>query len=74
MKTLNVEFQGRVNCANSCICDACHGVSQAVMLKLPTTKYFDGMGLSTRYENYWLCKKCRAKLIQALHWPEGGKD
>lgn len=72
MKTLDVEFQGMINRAANCICDACHAVSQAVMLKLPTTKYFDGNGLSTRYENYWLCAKCRARLVKALDWPDEG--
>lgn len=70
MKTIDVDFQAKISNYNNCSCDACHAVDQAIMLRLPTTKYFDGNRLSTKYENYWLCARCRTKLAQALDWPE----
>ena len=73
---LDVIFPSVMSRASNCICDACHDTGKAVKLKLPTTLYFDGNGLTTKYQNYWLCDKCVAKLDYALRYPkdEGSKE
>ena len=70
---LNVSFISSISTADNCICSACHGEGKVIKLELPTTLYYNGNGLETRYKNYWVCKKCRDKLTHALYWPKEGE-
>lgn len=63
---LEVNFDSRMSESDGCICDACHNVSRVIEVTLPTTKFFDGEKLSTKYEQYWLCEKCHQKLLNVL--------
>ena len=69
MKTIDIVFESET-ATGGCACDACRNVGQVIKLRLPSTRYFNGKVLSTKYENYWLCAKCRDKLTYALNWPE----
>lgn len=61
-----VEFPVKVSTAENCTCSACHGSGRVTKLRLPETLYHDRRNLTTKYSEYWLCKSCRDKLLQAL--------
>ena len=67
---LDVGFSATLSRGNSCTCDACHAVTKVIILKLPTTKYFDGNTLSTKRREYWLCSACLAKHETAICHPK----
>lgn len=69
-ETLEVKFRTKMSRYKNCICDACHDTDSAIKISLPETKFHDGIVLSTKYSNYWLCIKCRNKLTHALDFPE----
>ena len=69
-ESLEVDFETEMSSFKNCICDACHDTDTVIKIRLPETKYHDGKGLSTKFINYWLCVKCRAKLTRALDFPE----
>jgi hypothetical protein len=47
-------------------CDGCHKISTAMELTLPSTLYYNGKELETRYERRWYCPECMAKLREAV--------
>ena len=70
LDSLDVEFKTSMSKADNCICNACHGTGTVMKLTYPTTLYYDGKHLSTKYHEFWLCAKCRTKLSFALDWPD----
>lgn len=66
----NPQFGSVISPANNCICDACHATGKVIKLVLPETKYIKGKILGTKHTPYWLCRKCRDKLVKALEWKE----
>ena len=66
---LDVVFESTISKHENCLCAACHDTDRVIKVKLPHTLYFDGNGLSTKYNEYWLCARCRTKLAHALDWP-----
>ncbi len=71
---LAVVFEGELSKADNCICEACHYTSYVLKLVIPETHYTNGCKLKTKYRPYWLCRKCRDKLLKALEWrAEDGK-
>ena len=62
---LKVEFRTHSPRYDS-VCSACHVKGPVVAILLPETKYFQQGKLKTIHRCYWLCKKCRKKLIKAL--------
>ncbi len=67
---LNVSFETVIGKNDNCFCSACHDVARVMKIKLPRTLYHNGVKLSTKYTEYWLCAKCRTKLSHALDWPK----
>lgn len=68
--SIAVEFTSRASVYENCICDGCHHTGYVLKLKIPTTLYHDGKNLTTKYREYWLCRACRDKLVQALIWED----
>lgn len=67
---LKVEFKSKLSNYTNCVCNGCHGLGEVIRLELPNTYYrVDGI-LKTTYDNYWLCRECRDKLVKALEWGE----
>ena len=65
-----IKFTSKISNSEYCSCSSCHNVEKVMKVSLPVTKYFDGKNLSTKYNEYWLCCKCRSKLSYALDFPE----
>ena len=70
LKSLDVEFKTSMSKADNCICNSCHAEGTVMKLTYPKTMYHDGKHLSTKYQEFWLCAKCREKLSFALDWPD----
>lgn len=70
---LTVAFKGELSTANNCLCNACHFGGYVVKLEIPVTCYTNRGKLKTKYHPFWLCRKCRDKLVKALEW-EGAED
>ena len=66
----DVFFEINISEYGNCFCSACHDTSRVTRITFPLTKYFDGKNLSTKYDEYWLCAKCRSKLADALNCPK----
>jgi len=66
---LDVVFESTMSEYENCFCTACHDTARVMKVNLPQTLYFDGNSLSTKYNEYWLCARCRTKLAHALDWP-----
>ncbi len=49
-----------------CQCDGCYNVGPVTVIKLPTTKFYGGKKLSTKYSEKWYCYSCLAKLQRAI--------
>jgi len=64
-----VKFTSKMSKSEYCGCTACHSIDRVMKISLPTTLYHDGGNLSTKYREYWICAKCRAKLSHALDCP-----
>ena len=71
---LSVNFYSTISTSEYCLCSACRHLGRVVKLTLPRTFYRGGKELTTQLENYWLCFKCREKLMSALMWGEGEED
>ena len=67
---MNVRFSARNSKAENCFCSGCHAGGSVIKLELPKTLYYDGVHLSTRYYEYWLCQKCADKLKKAMENPK----
>lgn len=65
-ESLDVTFKTSMSEADNCICNACHATGRVMKLTYPTTLYYDGNHLSTKYHEFWLCEKCLEKLAFAL--------
>ena len=63
---LNVAFPCAKSEYDNCVCDCCHGTGRVLKIQLPTTLYYDGKSLTTKYRHFWICDECREKLITAL--------
>ena len=66
----DVEFRSSISKSINCICNACFNTDWVIRVSLPDTHYDPAGNLQTWYEEYWLCKKCRDKLVKALEWEE----
>ena len=69
-ENIKVNFNSIVSTSEYCICSACHGLGRVIKVALPKSKYFNYKTLSTRHDDYWLCRECRDKLVEALEWEE----
>ena len=65
---LPVKFTGTLSTADNCLCNACHYGGYVVKLEIPETSYTNSGKLKTKYRAFWLCRKCRDKLVKALEW------
>lgn len=74
MEKLDVTFKSTMSEHDNCVCDACHDSTTVMKVTMPRTKYFDGELLSTHYNEYWLCARCRSKLVHALDFPNENKE
>lgn len=63
---LNVTFLSERSKHDNCFCKCCHGTGEVLKLRIPTTLYHDGRKLTTKYNDLWICDKCREKMITAL--------
>lgn len=70
-----VKFTSNLSTADNCICNACHNIGKVIKLEVPETVYNNGGKLKTKYRPFWLCRRCRDKLVEALEWEvaEDGK-
>ena len=64
-----IKFTSKMSKSEYCACTACCDIGRVMKVSLPTTLCHDMKNLSTKYSEYWLCAKCRAKLSHALAWP-----
>lgn len=64
-----VEFSAVVSSSEWCCCEGCFRTARVTKITLPTTKYFNGRKLSTRYSEEWYCADCLKKLKDALEHP-----
>ena len=63
-----VLFRSTISTYENCLCDGCHGEGRVIKLEIPNTKYHNGKNLTTKVNQYWLCRDCRNKLVRALEW------
>ena len=63
-----VKFQSELSTYDNCICNACHHIGHVIKLVVPETTYNNGGKLTTKYRPFWLCRRCRDKLVKALEW------
>lgn len=63
---LDVEFHSEDSKYDNCICSCCHGTGKVKKIRIPTTLYYNGKNLTTKYQDYWLCESCKNKLLKAI--------
>ena len=64
-----VEFSAMVSSSEWCCCDGCFRTAKVTRITYPSTKYFNGRKLSTKYFEKWFCEDCLGKLKSALEQP-----
>ena len=64
-----VKFSAVSGKYDNCCCDGCFRTTKVTKIIYPSTKYFVGGKLSTRYHEEWLCADCMGKLKAALENP-----
>lgn len=71
---VEVDFPSKMSKADNCICNACFTDDRVIKLMLPNTCFDRNGRKRTSYDEYWLCRDCRDKLVKALEWgTEDGK-
>ena len=71
---VEVCFPSRMSLYDNCVCNACFTDDRVIKLMLPDTHYDRSGRKQTTYDEYWLCRSCRDKLVKALEWgKEDGK-
>ena len=66
-----VVFSAVESSSEYCCCDGCFRTTKVTKIAYPSTKYYDGRKLSTKYFEKWFCETCMEKLKAAL---ENRKD
>lgn len=64
---VNAKFSGVVG-EKGCVCDGCHEIGSVLKISCPRTSYLSRFStiLTTQFQEYWLCEKCKGKLLNVL--------